>query len=335
MADEKLDTSIPSQAVEAITGLSMDHLIGAPLNAAIKAQTDASKAVLEFIRSVGLKESDGVQKVVFVTLEFLKNGRMAKLQVPLLTLVPIPTLAIQTATYSFKAKIDGSSSLVLTLGDSTHTTLSNTKPTTVPDKTENAAKKEENKEKPEASPKKAATETVAEADAAKTSDAAKTPDADAANATDKPLAQSKAKLDGKSAVNFSATYSSKKDSTGTRQSKYSVETTMDITLNIGSDDLPAGISHLLEVLGDATEVIDPAGTFTIDPCQLTLNGGYALATAVYRDTEGLFAAEKIKCETPDAGVQFIQNQDSLQLLFSAPGAYTFSADSRKLVVLVN
>ncbi|ACS84175.1 MULTISPECIES: DUF2589 domain-containing protein [Musicola] len=49
-------------------------------------------------------------------------------------------------------------------------------------------------------------------------------------------------------VNFSAAYSSKKDSSSARDSKYNVEYTMDINLHAVQDDMPAGMNKVLNIL---------------------------------------------------------------------------------------
>ncbi|WP_305042083.1 DUF2589 domain-containing protein [Geoalkalibacter sp.] len=47
-----------------------------------------------------------------------------------------------------------------------------------------------------------------------------------------------------------ASYSSKKDSTATQGSKYSVEYTMDINVHAVQDDIPAGMAKVLNILTD-------------------------------------------------------------------------------------
>jgi len=60
-------------------------------------------------------------------------------------------------------------------------------------------------------------------------------------------------------VGASGGISSKKDSTATNTSKYSVEQTMDISLHAVQDDLPAGLAKLLDILKDEIKLI-PAST---------------------------------------------------------------------------
>ena len=51
-------------------------------------------------------------------------------------------------------------------------------------------------------------------------------------------------------VGVSGSVSSKKDSTATNTSKYSVEQTMDVSLHAVQDDMPAGLAKVLDLLKD-------------------------------------------------------------------------------------
>jgi hypothetical protein len=55
-------------------------------------------------------------------------------------------------------------------------------------------------------------------------------------------------------VNASGSISSKKDSTATSTSKYSVEHTMDINVSAVQDDMPAGLAKILAIMGESIAV---------------------------------------------------------------------------------
>ncbi len=55
-----------------------------------------------------------------------------------------------------------------------------------------------------------------------------------------------------------ASYSSKKDSTSTKDSKYSVEYTMDINVHAVQDDVPAGMAKVLNILTDNIKAAQPS-----------------------------------------------------------------------------
>ncbi|MCC8088693.1 MAG: DUF2589 domain-containing protein [Rikenellaceae bacterium] len=72
----------------------------------------AAKTTWEFIQEVGLNVDPDTQEktAVNVSFSFMQGGRMVQLNVPLLTIVPIPYIAIHTIDINFKASISASSS---------------------------------------------------------------------------------------------------------------------------------------------------------------------------------------------------------------------------------
>ena len=51
----------------------------------------------------------------------------------------------------------------------------------------------------------------------------------------------------------------KKDSKATAESKYSVESTIDVAVKAGQEGMPAGMAKVLELLGSALDVVDAKG----------------------------------------------------------------------------
>lgn len=105
----------PSQvATNALQAIPFGSIIGAPLKACIEAQAMAAQTSWQFIQEVGLNTNPktGKKEAVNVTFEFIQNGHMTQLNVPLLTIVPIPYIAIQNIDINFKANISASSSSV-------------------------------------------------------------------------------------------------------------------------------------------------------------------------------------------------------------------------------
>jgi hypothetical protein len=93
-------------------------MIGGPLTAVIRAQTQAANTSVDFIRSVGFTDDGGVSKPTMVTFTYSKpveqvdsNGNVTtnvlpfELTVPFLTMVPIPFIRIAETTIDFNAKI--------------------------------------------------------------------------------------------------------------------------------------------------------------------------------------------------------------------------------------
>ncbi len=107
-----IDTTPSTVATNALQALPFSSLIGGPLDAAIKAQAMAAKTSWEFIQQVGLNtnEQTGEKNAVNVTFYYNKNGNLTKLIVPLLTIVPIPYIAIDDVQIDFKANISAAAS---------------------------------------------------------------------------------------------------------------------------------------------------------------------------------------------------------------------------------
>lgn len=220
-------------AMSAMQAIPFNSMIGGPLKACIEAQAMAAQTSWEFIQNVGLNVNPetGHKEAVNVSFSFNQGGRMVQLNVPLLTIVPIPYIAIHTIDINFKANISASSSSV----------------------------KEDS-----------SSQTV-----------------DAEGKAKGTLNLGLFKLSAELKANFS----SKKDSKATEESKYSVESTIDVNVKAGLDSMPAGLAKVLELLGNSLEVVDAKGELTADATELL--GGERL-TITYKNAQGLFEPGKIK-----------------------------------------
>ena len=108
-------SNAPSQvATNALQAIPFSSMIGGPLKACIEAQAMAAKTTWDFIQEVGLNTNPdtGEKSAVNVSFSFMQGGRMVQLNVPLLTIVPIPYIAINSIDINFKASISASSSSV-------------------------------------------------------------------------------------------------------------------------------------------------------------------------------------------------------------------------------
>lgn len=187
----------PSQVVtNSLQAIPFSSLIGGPLNACIEAQAMAARRTWEFIQKAGLETDPetGEKKAVNVSFSFMQGGRMMQLDVPLLTIVPIPYIAIHSVDISFKASISASTSA----------------------SSEDA-------------------ESTSKGGGVGMNGGVKT---------------GLFNVDAK----FNASYSSKKDSKATSESKYCVEYTMDVAVKAGQDSMPAGLAKILEILGNSLNV---------------------------------------------------------------------------------
>lgn len=109
-----IDTAPSQVATSALQAIPFGSMIGGPLKACIEAQAMAAQTSWQFIQEVGLNTNPetGKKEAVNVSFLFMQNGRMAQLNVPLLTIVPIPYIAIHDIDINFKANISASSSSV-------------------------------------------------------------------------------------------------------------------------------------------------------------------------------------------------------------------------------
>lgn len=111
-------------AVNELSAIPFGALIGGPMTAAIEAQSKAALASVEFIRAVGFDNDGNIHNVVFKYKAGPEESDVQELQVPLLTIVPIPFLRIDNMDINFKASISqstetsNSSSSVLEAGAS-------------------------------------------------------------------------------------------------------------------------------------------------------------------------------------------------------------------------
>ena len=318
-------TKMGEEAFHQMESLNMSKLIGAPIDAAVEAHYNAAKKMLACINEIGVK--DGT--VAVVTFTFFKNGKMAKMTIPLLTLVPITAMRIKEMTYDFKIKITTDSSINLTTGAESSFSYG----AGINNASNGLAKKEqaetkENKENKEEKENKENKEVKDEKKEGKTE---KSDDASISNAVKNAV---------KVEPTFSATFSSKKDSKATQNSKYSVESSMDIGLTVVSDDnLPGGISKMLEILNGAINVYNPNGELTVGTTEAQLSDGLAAVNVSYVDGEGNVSPEKIKCsfigtkENPPT-VQILNGGDNVQLVFSEAGNYKVTADKLEKMIKI-
>ncbi len=72
-------------------------------------------------------------------------------------------------------------------------------------------------------------------------------------------------------VNFHASYSSKKDSKATQDSKYSVEYTMDVHVGASQADMPAGLAAVLNILQSSITPTIPHANLQVSPKSINID----------------------------------------------------------------
>lgn len=229
-----IDQSAADVATSSLKSLPFGNIIGGPLVACVEAQAQAARTSWEFIQNVGLYTDGEEKKTVNVSFQFIKDGHMAQVTVPLLTIVPIPYIAINSIDINFKANISAS--------------------------------------------------------------AASTEKENSSSATDVKTSASARCFWARGSMN--ASYSSKKDSSATKDSKYSVEYTMDVAVHAGQDSMPAGMAKVLEMLNNSISVVSPEGSLEVQPA-VQDDGSVKLITS-YKNKEGLFEPDAITLRIGEA-----------------------------------
>lgn len=180
-------------------------LIGSPMTAAVEAQALAAQSSVNFIKAVGFDgatEDEAFGNVRQVTFEFQKTAtdgtaRTISLNVPILTIVPIPFLRIEDMTIDFTSKI--SEEMVKKTGSSNSVDFN-------------------------------------------------TEVSGSYGAFFSPVK-----------VKFKAGLSAKHSSTRSTSNRYSTEHTININVRAVQDDIPAGMSRVLDILESAIQEPPPSG----------------------------------------------------------------------------
>lgn len=320
----QVDKAFVSDSINLLGKISFDELIGNPLRAAVKAQRDLAKETLSYIREEGIKvDEDGQGQITYVTMNFFRDGKQVKMRVPLLTLMPVPRLSISTMSYTFKAKVNAMSGVVASVG-------SGGTPINAGMSTDNGSKSAASAKPAKDSSAKGNNEKTGDNPAASTDNSADSSNKTAASATG-------AKPTIATTPTMSVGYSSKKDSGATRDSRYSVETTMDISITASEGEMPRGIDRLLGVLDDSTEVIDPKGTLQVSADRISLVNNYGVISVSYRNGKGAYAPTDVTCDPieGEAKPDMLESGDEMLLIFKAKGVYMVSAGELTRIVFVS
>lgn len=320
----QVDKAFVSDSINLLGKISFDELIGNPLRAAVKAQRDLAKETLSYIREEGIKvDENGQGQITYVTMNFFRDGKQVKMRVPLLTLMPVPRLSISTMSYTFKAKVNAMSGVVASVG-------SGGTPINAGISTDNGSKSAASAKPAKDSSAKGNNEKTGDNPAASTDNSAASSNKTAASATG-------AKPTISTTPTMSVGYSSKKDSGATRDSRYSVETTMDISITASEGEMPRGIDRLLGVLDDSTEVIDPKGTLQVSADRISLVNNYGVISVSYRNGKGAYAPTDVTCDPieGEAKPDMLESGDEMLLIFKAKGVYMVSAGELTRIVFVS
>lgn len=249
---------VANKSIGTLQGIPFKNLIGGPLSACIQAQNDAAMTSINFINNVCLNEDKetGEKSAIYVSFSFVQNGRKVVINVPLIAIVPIPYIAINSIDINFKATVNGVEC------ESNEDTYS-----------------EEYKR-----------------------------DTNTKSQKRRGFFLNKNKKETK----INTSFSTKRDSKSTQDSKFSVEATIDVAVHAGQESMPAGMAKILEMLGAAMDLCSPDGELSVndttfyaekDPSSKPNDIIYLPVKVIsqYKTPEGLYDATNIKCDNGITG----------------------------------
>lgn len=111
----------------------------------------------------------------------------------------------------------------------------------------------------------------------------------------------------KKETKINTSFSTKRDSKSTQDSKFSVEATIDVAVHAGQESMPAGMAKILEMLGAAMDLCSPDGELSVNDttfyAEKDNKGEYqeVKVIAQYKTPEGLYDATNIKCDNGITG----------------------------------
>jgi len=117
----KLDGDAAKIVSSSMQELPLQKIIGEPLSACVKAQAEAAATSYNYIRQLGFDENG---ETVTVSFSFVSENRKVEIQVPLITLVPLPFIQIDTVDISFRADMsaDGEGNITAKYSNSADST---------------------------------------------------------------------------------------------------------------------------------------------------------------------------------------------------------------------
>ena len=95
-----------------LSSVPLYQIIGAPLLALVQAETQAAQATANFIQQVGFyDDEEGISRLKVVTFRYSKTGVDGNpiefvVEIPVLSIVPIPTISVREATIDFAVEIN-------------------------------------------------------------------------------------------------------------------------------------------------------------------------------------------------------------------------------------
>jgi hypothetical protein len=106
-----INTNLTSE----LNNIDFKKMIGGPLQACVDAQVASSLATINFINEVGFKTVDGKKELIMVDFSHTRNdvkadgtadNKTVNIRIPLIAMLPIPSLRIDHVTIDFNVKLN-------------------------------------------------------------------------------------------------------------------------------------------------------------------------------------------------------------------------------------
>lgn len=146
----------------------------------------------------------------------------------------------------------------------------------------------------------------------------------------------------KTETKINTSFSTKRDSKGTQDSKFSVEATIDVAVHASQESMPAGMAKILEMLGAAMDLCSPDGELSVNDttfyAEKNNKGEYQKVKVIaqYKTPNGLYDPTNIKCDN-GGGDGEVNTMDKTREFMLSPSdkEYTISCgDVQKVSIRV-
>lgn len=306
MANTHINTAqgIASKSTSALNGIDFGNLIGAPLSACVTAQAQAARTTVDFVRDVGFNKNTktGNMEAIYINFSYVNQGRMVTLAVPLLTIVPVPYIAIRTVDIKFTCTVNGVESTSDSELDTEHGYDSSSSSSVDIDRSSSKQY----------------------------------------NWSWGGAGRNTSSSYSRDSSSMRTSVSTKRDSASTRDSQFSIEATIDVEVHAEGGTMPAGMAKVLEMLSSSLDMRNPDGELTVNATTLTIaDATPALLVVQYKNPDGIFTVEKDEVsvkfgdtEIDESAVTRDKKMGTITYKLSQVGEYTVEAGEQKETVTV-
>ena len=122
----------------------------------------------------------------------------------------------------------------------------------------------------------------------------------------------------------------KKNQADTKDSRYSVEYTMDVAAKAGQDSMPAGLARVLELLGNSLNIDKMEEFLWVNSKNLFLVNGQVELAVIYKNSHDQFDPQAILVN----GKPGTEDHNMSLFTLTTAGEYTVKAGGKEVKVVV-